>query len=146
MSLPSSGQLSLFAIFAEIYGRQPNVGEQVSFHDLVAKSNLADKSFPCPFSRFYGYTHTAENMIQVYAIMADTSLTARATYNVASNVTISVAYNSASGAKVVLIAIPNGSRNETIILPDMVDTNISIVGLSPASDSAYVYNVAIGPF
>lgn len=57
MALPTSGQISLFAIFKEIYGREPYVGERVSFHNLVQESHLADKSFPCPFSRFYGYSH-----------------------------------------------------------------------------------------
>lgn len=156
MALPASGPLSLFAIFKEIYGREPNIGERVSFHDLVQASNLANKSFPCPFSRFYGYQHTPEPSLTdnriVLTIMRindrEWRVNATAQYPVTSAVTIMGTYfNEFSGSDLGFeLGIPvNSSIGQAVIATNQFSDILIFQSAAciPPSDSTYNY-IAVG--
>lgn len=152
MALPTSGPLSLFAIFKEIYGREPNIGERVSFHNLVQASNLANKSFPCPFSRFYGYTHAPQpplkdNKIHLSILKIndrDWRVNAAAQYPVASKIVIDGSYyNDFSGSDhgFSLTIQANDSIGKAVITTNQFSDTMVFqwAQCSPPNDSVYNY-------
>jgi hypothetical protein len=57
MPIPCNPPIDLYMIFKEVYGRDPNPGENFNLDQLVQASNLTDKTLPHDMLMFLCYTH-----------------------------------------------------------------------------------------